>query len=245
MDSNFVNSQRRYLVRVHDQQGKQIVNNKIVTIGADSSYTDVFSRLELGAFKLLSASVLTYKNTPESDATDVEDLNEAIEEIERTLDALHIPRPSCILFAVRAERAAPVGLPGNAFAVMMHSSSSAYERSCLITAEDVRGWISNSTATGGLAQQTCSMLQRQGAGFFATDSNQMRKEVFLVLNNVFWAVTPRLKKSLQIDLAGSTDSVRHGWQAVAALLGKERLSDSDAGTSARYSDDDDFDPRDA
>ena len=83
MDSNSVNSQRRYLVRVHDQQRKQIVNNKVVAIGADSSYADVFCRLELGTFKLLSASVLRYKNTPESDAADVEDLDEPIEDFER------------------------------------------------------------------------------------------------------------------------------------------------------------------
>ena len=66
-------------MRVHDQQGKQIVSNTFVAIGADSSYADVFSRLELGAFKLSSASVLRYKNTPESDAADVEDLDEPFE----------------------------------------------------------------------------------------------------------------------------------------------------------------------
>ena len=76
------------------------------------------------------------------------------------------------------------------------------------------------------AQETCSFLDRIGAGFFASDNTQFERKVFLAVNGVGWALTPRLKASLINDLARSSDAVKYGWDRMQSLFGAEQLSET-------------------
>ena len=96
----------------------------------------------------------------------------------------------------------------------------------MISSDEVAGWFNGGNAKGQLAQRTCSFPERIGAGFFASDNTQFKNDVFLAVNGVCWAVTPRLKASLINDLAGSSDAVKQGWDRMQSLFGAERLSET-------------------
>ena len=67
-----------------------------------------------------------------------------------------------------------------------------------------------------------AFLELCGAGCSPSDTPVDRKSLFLAVNRVFLAVTPKLKKSLQADCNTRTSAVKHAIACIEDLLGLDR-----------------------
>ena len=73
--------------------------------------------------------------------------------------------------------------------------------------EELAGWLKPETAKGALAQELRRHLQLEGAGFLASENSAFKQILFLAVNIVIWAVCPRLKGSLERDVASNSAAV--------------------------------------
>ena len=110
----------------------------------------------------------------------------------------------------------------NAFEYSTRHGQAAHRRTQFTSPFDMAGWLSANTAKGDLSLQLQAFLEQCGADYTASDTPVARKSIFLAVKQVFWAVTPTLKKSLQADCSTLTSAVKHAIACIEDLLGTDR-----------------------
>ena len=91
----------------------------------------------------------------------------------------------------------------------MRHGQAASCRTNLVSQSDVSGWLNAGTAKGCLGLQLQAFLEQCSVGCLASDTPAAQKSLFLTENCVFWAVTPKLKKSLLADRRTCTSAAKH------------------------------------
>ena len=101
----------------------------------------------------------------------------------------------------------------------MANAQAAYGRTQLLTAADVAVWYAVDTANGKRAQRLQARLAQAGAGFFSSESSNIRREAFRLAMQVLWCVTPKLQGSLLSDYIKALEAVKCAVQELESLFG--------------------------
>jgi hypothetical protein len=199
---------RRRLVRVVTERGANCLASQQISVNVENyhSFESLYDELnpDVDRFELLYVRLKAFSSTPDQQETR---LNEVQENVHRFLDRhmqFNEPDLQVFTFVVASSGLVAAGpssagtsrsQPRIALAALLANSSRVYQRTKCITQAEAAHFYTVA-ARKDMALALADFLEQQGCGFFASDSDFFREQVFKATFQVFYSVTPALKKSL-------------------------------------------------
>ena len=157
----------------------------------------LFRSFEIHRRSLVAARLKPAKNTTHTEAVEIRDqmLHTPFNVVEADLICAGVGE-------INADRIEEPHAPSmtatavNAFEPLMRHGQAAHRQTQFISRPEASGWLNAGTAEGRLSLRQQTFLEPCSVGCSASHTPAARNCLFLAVNRVFWAVTPKLKKSL-------------------------------------------------
>jgi hypothetical protein len=179
----------------------------------ESTLRDVLNDLpgDFADCTLLEVFVREYEGAPDLSSLRLRAgfLEKSLTEIDLILQHHRKPWPGHATLSVSLRQAPGPAAPvvQNAF-TLLAAGQGAYCRKKTVQLHEVQCWLQSSKDKGQLAAALQTRLEQVGAGFLSSEKDTLHRLVFTRLVQVFWRVTPQLRKSFESDYSKAGPAVK-------------------------------------